>query len=131
MLTLVAVDDTETQSVITQSFALCYPGSELIVTASGADCVKLARRKSPDVIIVDVYLRDIDGFEVIRKIRAFSVTPVLMISYIKEESQIVKALELGADEYLLKPVHSLEMIAYIRKLLKKSTSAEKNLTHEK
>jgi DNA-binding response OmpR family regulator len=74
---------------------------------------------SPDIIVVDTLLRDYDGYELIKKIRKLSDVPILMLSYIKDEFQLVKALELGVDDYVVKPVHSMEIIARIRALTKR------------
>jgi DNA-binding response OmpR family regulator len=72
----------------------------------------------PDIVVIDTLLGDYDGYELIRKIRSLSDVPVMMLSYIKEESQMVKALELGVDDYIVKPVRSLEIIASINMLTK-------------
>ncbi len=98
---------------------MCFPKSEFKLTESGERCIDLLRAKRPDIVILDSVLKDIDGFETIKQIRSISDVPILMLSYSKEESQIVKAFDLGADDYMAKPIHQMEAVVRVKSLIKR------------
>ena len=83
----------------------------------GLDCV---RRETPDLVILDVMLPKLDGFELCRIIRGESDVPVLMLTARGEEMDRVVGLELGADDYVLKPFSMRELLARVRALLRRS-----------
>lgn len=124
MRALIALNDSETKDVMTQSLGVGYPGSSPMFTDSGKACIKLALENCPDIVILDTDLQDLDGFETLIQIRKFSEVPVIILSYVKRESQLVKALELGADEFVVKPIHAIEMLARIKSLLKSRQKKE-------
>ncbi len=76
--------------------------------------MRLIAAKSPDVIILDLGLPDMDGFEVIKQVRTWSQVPILVLSARGQEQDKVKALELGADDYLTKPFGAAELLARIK-----------------
>jgi DNA-binding response OmpR family regulator len=121
MLALVNLNDSETEAkdVIFQALEIGYTWYKVTYTNSGKQCVTPAKPTPPDIILLDSFLKDCDGYEAIRQIRTFSDVPVIMLSYFKEESQIVKALELGANEYVVKPVHSMEIVTRIKTLIRR------------
>jgi DNA-binding response OmpR family regulator len=122
MLAVIAVGDTKTKDVLSQAFNIGYPDSTVIYTDSARLCIDYIKAKQPDIIVIDTLLKSGDGYETVKKIRRLSDAPILMLSYIKEESQLVKALELGVDDYVVKPVHSMEIIARIRTLIRRKTT---------
>ena len=79
---------------------------------------------SPDIVILDLNLPDIDGFDVLKQIRCCSEVPVVVLSFFNYEADIIKSLELGADEYIVKPFRQLEFMARVRALLRKSSLKE-------
>ncbi len=118
MLALLALDDTEAEDAVNQALELGFPQFQLNHTNSGKKCIYLAKTNHYDVIVLDSFCKDLDSYEVLRQIRTFSDVPILMLSYVHQESQLVKAFELGADDYMQKPVRSMEIVARIGKLLK-------------
>jgi DNA-binding response OmpR family regulator len=120
MLVLVAVEDVYAKEYLSQALELGFPGSKLTQTFSGKECILTAKSSHPDIIILDCYLEDMDSFSVLKEIRAFSDVPIIMLSYLKDELQLAKALEAGADEYMTKPIHSMELLARIKSLIKRS-----------
>ena len=103
------------------------PKPKLICTNLGEKGIELGKSVPVDVVIIDMNIPDISGFEVLKQIRHYSQVPVIMLSFSRDEADIVKSLELGADEYIVKPFRQLEFMAYVRALLrKKITPQERN-----
>lgn len=113
---LVIDDEPELQRAIrTRLAGEQYAVEEALTGAQGLD---LAARWHPDVVILDLSLPDIDGIEVCRQIRTWSVVPIIVLSVRGDDADKVAALELGADDYLTKPFSSRELIARIRVALR-------------
>ena len=93
-------------------------GYRLIEAASGQDGLMQAATRSPDVLLLDLGLPDMDGIEVTRKIREWSEVPIIIISAREQEMDKVKALDAGADDYLTKPFGADELFARIRVALR-------------
>lgn len=119
MLFLVALRDSETSNQIQQALDICFPGCCIRSAPSAKQCIRMVKTQLPDLVIIDSYLKDIDGADAVRKIRSFSTIPVLMLSYLKDEYQLVRALEAGANEFMVKPFHQMEFIARVRSILRK------------
>ncbi len=88
--------------------------------ATGEDALSLAASHMPDLMLLDLGLPDIDGMEVIRRFRKFSTAPILVLSARGHEDDKVMALDLGADDYLVKPFGTGELLARIRAALRHS-----------
>jgi two-component system KDP operon response regulator KdpE len=84
--------------------------------------VEAVSRHSPEVVILDIGLPDIDGFEVVQRIRQFSEVPVIMLTARHEELDKVRGLELGADDYITKPFSHIELLARVRAVLRRTES---------
>jgi DNA-binding response OmpR family regulator len=84
-------------------------------TASGG--IEAARRMEPDVVIIDITLPEINGWEVCKAIRSFSAAPILVLSADSKPGMVAKALDEGADDYLLKPMTSSVLIAHLKRLI--------------
>ena len=120
MMALVAEDDKETLENISLAFKVCLPDWKLVTTDSGKKCLETVKSKYPDIVILDKDLPDNDSFNVLRQIRLFSKVPIIFLSDTRDEPETVKALVLGADEYLTKPIRQLEFMAHVRAMLRKS-----------
>ena len=99
-------------------------GYETLTARTGADGLKLAASKKADIILLDLGLPDIDGLELIRRIRVWSAVPIIVISARTQEKVKVTALDQGADDYLTKPFGTSELMARIRTALRHSRSAD-------
>jgi len=93
-------------------------GYRLIEAASGQEGLMQATTRSPDVLLLDLGLPDMDGIEITRKIREWSEVPIIVISAREQEMDKVKALDAGADDYLTKPFGADELFARIRVALR-------------
>ena len=120
MIVLVAEDDKEAMEDISLVFRLCQPNCILETTNSGKKCLEMMGSKCPDIVILGKNLPDCDSFDLLKQIRLYSQVPVIFLSDARDEPEIVKALGLGADEYITKPIRQLEFMAYVRALLRKS-----------
>jgi two-component system KDP operon response regulator KdpE len=95
---------------------------------NGKEGIAQVSERPPDLIVLDVNLPDMLGFEVVREIRRFSNVPVLMLTGRAESSDIVSGLDSGADDYLTKPFKPDELLARVRALLRRVPSAEQPIT---
>ena len=122
MKVLVVDDEPDIVEVVTLTFTLRWPDSEVLHAANGAQGVDLARREAPEIIILDIGLPDMDGFQVCEQVRRFSDVPIIMLTARHDEVDKVRGLELGADDYITKPFSHLELLARARAVLRRSES---------
>jgi DNA-binding response OmpR family regulator len=99
-------------------------GYLVVVAKDGADGLALHARESPDLVILDIMLPAIDGFEVCRRIRAWSQTPILMLTARGDEEERIAGLEIGADDYLVKPFSPRELVSRVRAILRRVSNQE-------
>jgi DNA-binding response OmpR family regulator len=99
-------------------------GFEVAVAKDGADGLALHARLQPDLVILDIMLPAIDGFEVCRRIRAWSKTPILMLTARVSEEDRIEGLDLGADDYLVKPFSPRELVSRVRAILRRAGNSE-------
>ena len=95
-------------------------GYDVITSADGRTAIALARSETPDLVILDVMLPEVDGFEVCRTLRQEMTTPILMLTAKEEEIDKVLGLELGADDYMTKPFSMRELLARVRAMLRRT-----------
>jgi two-component system KDP operon response regulator KdpE len=98
--------------------SLTAAGYDVLVAATGKEALKAAATLSPDVIVLDLGLPDMDGKDVIRELRAWSTTPILVLSARDREAEKIAALDLGADDYVNKPFGIGELTARLRAALR-------------
>jgi two-component system KDP operon response regulator KdpE len=101
---------------------LSREGYQVLTAATAAEGIAMARSHNPDLAILDLGLPDGDGFQVLRSIREWSRRPVLILSARTQESEKVRALDEGADDYLTKPFGAAELLARIRVALRRSAA---------
>ncbi len=94
-------------------------GYDVIVAKDGADGLALHARTHPDLVILDIMLPALDGFEVCRRIRSWSKTPILMLTARGDEEDRIQGLDLGADDYLVKPFSPRELVSRVRAILRR------------
>ncbi len=114
---LVADDEKPIADII--KFNLVKEGFTVVVAANGEEAIKLFESSKPDLVILDVMMPKMDGFQVCRKIREKYTTPILMLTAKEEEVDKVLGLELGADDYITKPFGMKELIARVRANLRR------------
>jgi len=99
-------------------------GYEIIAARDGADGLALHAREYPDLVILDIMLPAIDGFEVCRRIRSWSKTPILMLTARGDVEDRISGLDLGADDYLVKPFSPRELLSRVRAILRRTGDRE-------
>lgn len=119
MATRVLVVDDEAPIVELVRGYLEREGMEVSAASDGQEAIELIRRRAPDVVVLDVMLPGIDGFEVLRRARTFSDAYVIMLTARAEEIDRIVGLSVGADDYLVKPFSPRELVARIRALLRR------------
>jgi len=112
-------DDEDIKEAVSLAFEINWPEAKLVSTNLGKKGVELASSESPDIIILDLGLPDITGFDVLRGIRAFSNVPVLILTVRGDEDDIVTGLETGADDYMTKPFRQVEFFSRVRALIRR------------
>ncbi len=118
MKILVVDDDPRLREIVT--VALMRGGYDVVVAADGQLALTHAARELPDLIVLDVGLPEMDGFDVCRRIRQGSDVPILFLTAHDDEVDRVLGLELGADDYVTKPFSPRELVARVRAILKRS-----------
>src|SRR5438309_6318335 len=116
---ILVVDDIRANSMLIEAY-LKPMGYEVMTVDSGLGALELARESPPDLVLLDVRLPDLDGFEVCRKLReeqATSLVPIVMVTSLNATEDRVKALEAGADDFLSKPVDRLELKARVHSMI--------------
>ncbi|HET6793412.1 MAG TPA: response regulator transcription factor [Acidimicrobiales bacterium] len=99
-------------------------GLDVLSAASGAEAIAWARDASPDLIVLDLGLPDIPGEEVAREVRARSDVPILILTAKTEESDRIRGLELGADDYVTKPFSPRELVLRVQAILRRGRGSE-------
>jgi DNA-binding response OmpR family regulator len=103
---------------------------EVVSSSSAEEGISAARRLNPDVVVLDLFMPGMDGWEVCREIREFSKVPILVLTAMSKPGMVVRALNEGADDYLIKPVASSVLIAHLNNLTRRAR-AEKEATEAK
>ena len=96
--------------------------SEVYIANTGQDGLALMQAYSPDIIVLDLMMPEMDGYEVCQSIRSNSKVPILILSALDMPGMVSKALDAGADDYLIKPVTSSILIAHLNNLLRRANS---------
>ena len=121
MRILVVDDEPDVVESVRIGFALHWREIDVLGAGTGEAALDAVEKERPDIVLLDVGLPDIDGFEVVKRIREFSDVPVVMLTARDDSMDIVKGLEAGADDYVTKPFNHLELMARVRAVLRRLT----------
>jgi two-component system KDP operon response regulator KdpE len=116
---LVVDDAPEVVDSVRMGFMVQWREVEVISAGTGKEALDLVEHESPDLVLLDVGLPDMDGFKVLEEIRFFSDVPVVMLTARDDTIDKVRGLELGADDYVTKPFNHLELLARIKAVLRR------------
>ncbi len=119
MKPILVVDD-EPRMVELISLNLKLEGFDVVTATDGYQAVEKVTREMPDLVLLDIMMPDMDGFETIRKIRAISAAQVIFLSVKGEETDRVRGLDLGADDYITKPFGPKELVSRIKAVLRRT-----------
>jgi len=120
----ILIVDDEKRMVRFIRLNLEHDGFQVISAYNGKEALDQVRNALPDLILLDVMMPDIDGFQVLEKIREFSSVPVIMLTAKGEEDDRVRGLELGADDYVTKPFSPRELVSRVRAVMRRISSLE-------
>ncbi len=120
MKVLLVDDDTTLRRTL--GIGLRAEGHEVLMAADGRTALQALREDRPDIVVLDLGLPDVSGIEVLRQLRVWSTTPVVVLSARAESSEKVEALDLGADDYVTKPFGMEELLARLRAAARRAGS---------
>ena len=120
MKVLVVDDDVDVIEVVSLTFEMRWPDAIVVSATDGDTGIRLVESEAPDMVILDVGLPDMDGFEVCQEVRRFSDVPVIMLTVRSSEADIVKGLQVGADDYVTKPFRPIEFMARVQSVMRRS-----------
>jgi len=120
--------------IIDDDLALCEslklilePKDFIVNSASnGADGIRLCQEWQPDIVVLDLLMPGMDGWEVAARIRSFSDVPIIVLSAVSKPELVAKALDEGIDEYLIKPVPGIVLAAHLKRLTRRSQTPSPN-----
>ncbi|MGC8856078.1 MAG: response regulator transcription factor [Anaerolineae bacterium] len=118
-LTVLTIDD---DTAITELFSILLRtyGFEVLTANSSKEGIQLVREKSPRLVLLDLIMPGMNGWEVCKAIRSFSNVPIIILSALDDPRMVASALDAGADDYLVKPVPSSVLIAHMKKLIRRT-----------
>ena len=119
---LIIEDDLDVVDVLSLILESRWPDAAISHSPFGELGIQLAETEEPEVIILDIGLPDIDGFEVCSRIREFSIVPIVMLTVRNSTEDVIRGLELGADDYITKPFRPAELVARIGAILSRVES---------
>jgi two-component system KDP operon response regulator KdpE len=120
MTTVLVVDD-EPQIIRALRINLAARGYDVKVAISGHEALGVVAEEKPDVVVLDLGLPDIDGVEVITRLRAWTVVPIVVLTVESDSSRKVQALDAGADDYVTKPFGTDELLARLRAAVRRAS----------
>ncbi len=114
-------DDQEITEVVSVAFEMAWPGSQVVGAPNAVEGMEMLKTENPDVVILDIGLPEGDtrGFDLCKEFRSFSNVPVIMVTARDREVDIVRGLELGAADYMIKPFSAVELLARIRAIMRR------------
>jgi DNA-binding response OmpR family regulator len=124
MTTVLVVEDELEIARVVRDY-LQHAGFEVIVVGDGGSAVASVRSARPDLLVLDLGLPGADGLDVAREVRRWSETPIVMLTARGDESDRIVGLELGADDYVVKPFSPKELVARVRAVLRRSRASQR------
>ncbi|MDD4924596.1 MAG: response regulator transcription factor [Dehalococcoidales bacterium] len=119
MKIVIIEDNNDIVSVVSLALQIRWPDVVILSTGKGEKGLSLVADENPDIVILDIGLPDMDGFDVLKKIRLFSMVSVIILTARDKESDIIMGLESGADDYIIKPFRQLELISRVNAILRR------------
>lgn len=117
---LVADDERDIADLVSFGVRINWPECRVIVASNGAEALELFEREQPGLVVLDIVMPVMDGLEVCRRIRETSQVPILMLTARDAIADKIKALDIGADDYLTKPFEHLELLARLKALTRRA-----------
>lgn len=106
------------------TYTLTKEGYDVVTAEDGLSAIKQFHKQVPDILLLDLMLPEVDGMEICWRIRAFSQVPIVMLTAKDQDSDKVRGLEAGADDYITKPFNTRELLARIKTALRRRSMAQ-------
>ena len=120
MKVLIVEDNAEVVEAVSLCLQLRWPETSILIAAEGYRGIEIMEADPVDIVILDINLPDIEGFQVLERIRAFSNVPVIILTVRGREEDQTKGLEIGADDYIVKPFRPRDLVARVNAVLRRS-----------
>ncbi len=120
MRALIIDNDAEVAEAVSLTFGITWPDSETISASNGDSGISLAGSESPSLVILEIDLPDMDGFSICKEIRRFSDVPIIMLTERSKEGDVVRGLQVGADDYIIKPLRGLVFMAKVKAVMRRA-----------
>lgn len=124
MKVLIIEDDANVVEAVSLCLQLRWPEVTLSIAAEGTKGIEILESSSFDAVILDINLPDVNGFEVLKRIRSFSNVPVIILTVRGNEDDQARGLEMGADDYIVKPFKPRDVIARVNAVIRRSRVSE-------
>ncbi|MCX6003526.1 MAG: response regulator transcription factor [Chloroflexi bacterium] len=124
MKVLIIEDSPEIVEAVALCLQLRWPDVEISVATEGARGVEILKKSPVDIIILDISLPDSDGFSVLHEVRSFSNVPTIILTIHGKEEEQAEGLEMGADDYIVKPFKPRDLVARVNAVIRRTTSAK-------
>ena len=129
MKILIVDDEPDVVKVVLMSFQVQEPDWEVVAAYDGEEALAILEEEQPDLVLLDIMMPEMSGFDVLKELRRFSDVPVVMLTAKGNEIDKVMGLNLGADDYITKPFGHMELLARVRAVLRRAQGMP--LEHEK
>jgi len=126
MIKILVIDDDPAMTDLLK-LLLRQTGAEIRTVNDGRSGINMTKTFSPQIIILDLMMPEMDGWQVCKEIRTFNDVPILILSALDSPGLVAAALDAGADDYLIKPVTSSVLIAHINNLIRRALKEKQNL----
>ena len=121
---LIVDDAPDVVEAVSLCLELRYPGAIILTAGEGNAALDIAQREEPDLVILDIGLPIMDGFDVCRQLRVNSQVPVIMLTVRDRDVDVARGLAVGADDYITKPFSHIELLARVQAVLRRTKSAD-------
>ena len=123
MKVVIVEDERSIIDAINVAFEFRWPEVKLLASTTGKEGVNLVKKEHPDIVILDINLPDMSGFNVLKGIREFSSVPIIILTVRSDNADVLRGLEAGADDYIIKPFNYLTLLARVKAVLRRTESA--------
>jgi DNA-binding response OmpR family regulator len=123
MSTCILIVDDEPRYLRLMEANLVTEGYQVIKATNGQEAVNMVAEKHPDLVLLDIMMPTLDGFGACERIREFSNVPIIMVTARGSENDRVKGLDLGADDYIVKPFSATELLARVRAVMRRAQTS--------
>ena len=120
MKVVIIEDENLIIDAVNVAFEFRWPEVKLVPAMTGKDGIALTKQERPDLVILDINLPDQSGFNVLKAIREFSTVPMIILTVRSDDADVLRGLEAGADDYIIKPFNYLTLLARVKAILRRT-----------